>query len=271
MDAAESPNPGEVQTCAGLGWLKLSRLGEAQAPTVRCVGVRASKQLAPAAGSQLNEPTRSATARRTRATEGATGSRDEPRSDETWALLCAGQLSMIMPPTTAAGLPLATAVMAGRTPQLEPPWAPCLVQCKGISACFEKVADSAVAGNAARDSAQPAREEVAAAGGFTLVAEADPMLRAALKGTSKVLRGAEAISSRASSILHWGATTDTLPSRLVTNTANMSKRICVQAGKIAKRSVEHVGLVATLPWRIVNGGAAGGDLGEGTETRPRGR
>mmetsp|Transcript_129950 Transcript_129950/g.404201 ORF Transcript_129950/g.404201 Transcript_129950/m.404201 type:complete len:273 (+) Transcript_129950:147-965(+) len=272
MTSAEPPNPGEVQTCAGIGWVKLDRMGEAQAPQVRCVGVRVSKQLAPAAGGQRTEPgmhsANTAASRRARAVDGAPEAvaRDDPRSDQTWALLCAGQLSMIMPPTTAAGLPLATAVMAGRTSQLEPPWAPCHVQCRGVSACFEKVADGAVAGNPSRDGNGPSHEEAPAPAGLglPLLSEADQTVRA-------VCRGVEAVAGRASSIVHWGATSGTGPSRLATNTANAAQRICFQAGKIAKRSVEHVGLVVALPWRIVGGGAGAGDVSENSDTRPRGR
>lgn len=265
------PHPGELQTCAGIGWVKLDRLGGgtqaaaptavlSEAPAVRCVGFRVSKPLAPAAGGQLLEPRAApgpakaaaavaATARAAATKEGATAG--DQVAEQTWALICAGQLSMIMPPTTAAGSQLATAIMASRTPQLEPPWAPCHLHCDGISFRVEKVVAD---GAAAEGDGTPLRREEAVAGAAAPVLGEAELLRAAF-------RGAEAVASRASSIV-WsvrGATHETGPSRLAMNTAGQAKRICLQAGKIAKRSVEHVGRIVTLPWRI----AGARDFGDG--------
>lgn len=263
MAAADGHRPGELQTCAGLGWVKLDRTGDpgadgqTEVPAVRCVGMRFSQQLAPAGGGRAAE---AAAGSRSRSVEAAgKGLSRSLGSEQTWALVCAGQLSMIMPPVTPAGSPLATATAVSRTPQLEPPWAPCHVHCDGISFRLEKVmaADSSAAASstAINEASQPQREELPASSTLAAAGESD-LLRVAL-------RGAEAVAGRASSIL-WsvtGATHESGPGRLAADTASTARRICAQAGKIAKRSAEHVGRIALLPWRLAGGAGRAGEGG----------
>lgn len=168
---------------------------------------------------------------------------------------------MIMPPATAAGAPL-TAGYASRTPQLEPPWAPCHVHCDGISFRLEKVlSDAAPADAAAGNDARPAREEAPVAAGLRALGEAE-LVQAAARGAGAVLGRAGAIMLSVR-----GATVEHGPSRIAADTAGAARRICIQAGKIAKRSVEHVGRIATLPWRLTGGAR---ETSDGGEPRSRG-
>eukprot|EP00434_Breviolum_minutum_P042863 symbB.v1.2.038171.t1/scaffold5584.1/size42733/1 len=65
-------------------------------------------------------------------------------------------------------------------------------------------------------------------------------------------RGAAAVASRAKTIvMFWASERKSSGSPFATDVARASKRICAQAGKISRRSVEQARQVLFFPFRLV--------------------
>lgn len=278
---AEPRHPGGLQICAGIGWVnfdRASRVAEAvahvddQAPAVRCMGKRDFKTWEPAAeaGSRAAQ---SGAARSSGATLAARGNGHERDpapfdggpfvkvADQTRALVCAGQLSMLVSAHVASsgGRAAAAAAVAGASPDMATAGEarqaafrePYQIRCEGISFRFEKVVANAE---------QPAQEAKVKAGDVAILANRENS--GELEGT--LLRSLQAVAGRigrmASSVR--GATVDGAgPWLIASETPAAAKRICVQAGKIARRSAEKVSRLAPLPWHE--------DSGRGGDDKPK--
>ncbi|CAE8738087.1 unnamed protein product, partial [Polarella glacialis] len=157
---------GEVQTCAGIGWVKFdpqllqkhmeqhqqrkllqqhqqpadSRSASAvhdvllsHAPEVRCFGLRLSQEAVPSSGrreshsdDQEHQPasstSSSAPGRSAAAAAPAARTAFAEVAEQTWAVVCAGQLSIIVPEAASGAS-----------------WEPCAVRCEGVSFRIERV------------------------------------------------------------------------------------------------------------------------------------
>jgi len=269
MASSETPQrPGEFQRCVGVGWVKFDRGGEGQAPSsdivdrvpaLRCAGVRVSQPLTTSRRSRdllSAESGGSAASLSSRSSAGSLSTDSLPASafhdvaDETWALVCAGQLSMIVPPgapyLSAAHSNASSPAAASRGAQTGS-WAPCRVRCAGLSLRLDTVvAEGEGAAEAAPgpSAPRPVRPVTHGEGGDTLQSLAEEYGRVGLQGVKDV-------AGRASSIL-WsvrGAAGETGWRRFATGTTDAAQRICWQAAKIVKRSGEQVGRLASAPWR----------------------
>lgn len=295
-----STSPGQLpdeQTCTGLGLVKFdwapdgdSQASLGQAPEVRCFGRRLSQEAAaagwPSEAGALGRGRSSGTGGRSTAAEDQSssitgGSTYMKVAEPTWALICAGQLRVRSAANRVAaghhlGQPSAASVQ-----QIGPAAMPCHVRCQGISLRLERGLPDADAGHTASRpeevgdgprpvmSAGPLIASVEAfAGGAAMVAMQD-IARTAWRNT-------QAVVDRAGSILLsvQGAAHETSgPVRFTSDMVGATQKICTQAGKIAARSAEQVGRLASLPLRLRSGGeaAAGGSSGPpGSEPRQGG-
>eukprot|EP00930_Biecheleria_cincta_P006518 TRINITY_DN107541_c0_g1_i1.p1 TRINITY_DN107541_c0_g1~~TRINITY_DN107541_c0_g1_i1.p1 ORF type:complete len:293 (+),score=54.63 TRINITY_DN107541_c0_g1_i1:31-879(+) len=258
----------ELQTCSGLGWVKFdpslrqkpaagmeggaatSAIAAALVPPrLRCLGMRLSQEVTPdgdraaaRGGSKPSEPSAQGNAAASRARE-ALGE----ISENTWSLVCAGQLSMVLPmpassPSTGAGVDSSST------------WEPCAVRCDGISFRIDRVpettASEVMTARAARskESEQEKESLPEAAEGRSL--QAEDLLAGALRGAQAVAGRAGAIVQSLGRPREPGTARDRGPATLAWDTAAASKRICVQAGKITRRSVEQVGRIVAFPFRV---------------------
>eukprot|EP00931_Biecheleriopsis_adriatica_P074431 TRINITY_DN48489_c0_g1_i1.p1 TRINITY_DN48489_c0_g1~~TRINITY_DN48489_c0_g1_i1.p1 ORF type:complete len:289 (+),score=54.42 TRINITY_DN48489_c0_g1_i1:147-1013(+) len=272
---ASSPGQrlGELQSCAGLGWVKFdpqlrqkqppkpddsmsaSAITAAlvQQPQLRCFGVRLSQGVAPApdraprpASEQLGAASHGHSCGGGSGASGSDGSSSsgalpsqgfgEPFAqvaDQTWAVVCAGQLSMIVPPSASSDA-----------------WEPCAVRCEGVSFRVERVPVDTTSASSRSHEAPIPRQKPA-----EQKEEASEETSAVEDYLQGALKGAKAVGSRAGSIVtFWGAErkpgAPAGPSAFAWEVAASSKRICIQAGKISRRSIEQVGRVVAFPFRL---------------------
>lgn len=204
-------------------------------PEFRCAGMRLS-QAWPVGGRRSREPLGSSSVAEKREAL----SQNEV-SENTWAVVCAGKLSMMVPPAT----PLSTSTGPGGSP-----WAACNVRCDGVSLRLTTVvaeADGATQADTLRQNAVPNDQESSAGG---------PSLDSDEEWSQVALRGAQAVAGRAHLIVTSvrGAATQTGPRDFATNTSQAAGRISSQMVKIVMRSGEQVRQVAAFPWRGFGGG-----------------
>lgn len=258
--------PDELQTCAGLGWVKfgaaLSGVEQAplgQPPEIRCFGRRFSQAVAAAAvgrhsgatGSSTGPAAASAPAANTFAKVG----------DATSAVACVGQLSLIV---RTAGPP---ARLSATVAQQAAPY----FRCDGLSFKVERVAPAhskqgavaSVAAEEPRDAKKPASTEAEAAANYP----GEEMAQG-------VLRYGKAVADRASAIVSsvgGAANNANGPVKFATDMGGAAEKICRQAGKIAARSAQQVGQIASLPLRLLGSGSgSAGEAAAGGEGRPGG-
>lgn len=275
MASSETPSLGELQSCTGVGWVTFERAGGAaggaaasseQIPTLRCFGMRVSQAI-PSPGRRTRDGAADANSSQAAAVARGRGQFVEV-GDDTWGLFCAGQLSMIVPPPATSATPSAPsveAVQASPSASSSSSWAQCRVRCAGLSLRLDTVvADSEGATETTpqpRELPQPIRSNADSSSDSAHAGEGPQSM---FEETSRsLLRGAEAVAGRASAIVFSvrGAARETgTPQAFVSDTANASRRILIQSGKIAKRSGEQVQRLAMLPWTGLGG--AGGVDGE---------
>jgi len=288
MDGAgiEGRAAGERHTCVGIGWVNFdvrsSRVGTtkseselaAKVPEVRCFGLRDSQpvpqngQTSETSVSQVyatdssgpGRPVHAAAAIHAAhpATTGSTSATDV----QTSMLVCAGQLSMILPPALIAG----AAAAAARGPQPESQWAQCQPHCEGVSFRVDKVTVDSSSASTVPPPQQQQEEEDGRLASFNLQALSQ-------KEPLRVVYGALAsVVGRAGAIVAslQGAHVQGGVGRFPAETAGAMQKICTQANKIAWRSVEHLGQVATFPWKLVRGTWSSG-ADESNDTRGSGK
>merc|ERR1712129_166881 len=142
-------------------------------------------------------------------------------------LVCAGKLSLLVPPVGA----LSSA--ASLKTSAEPPRLPCHVRCDGVSLRFEKVVPS---GN---------KDVVDTNGGAaTHTSQSEQLLQAAgsVAGRASLIVLALRNCDRNVGMQHYA-----------TGTVQAASQICAQAGKIVKRSAEHLGHAVSYPWQLIGG------------------
>mmetsp|Transcript_34476 Transcript_34476/g.98972 ORF Transcript_34476/g.98972 Transcript_34476/m.98972 type:complete len:305 (-) Transcript_34476:164-1078(-) len=292
--------PDELQTCAGLGWVRFDQgasqpasLAGAQIPTVRCVGLRLSQPVDPAPASGSGRRSSQSTAG-SEGTGTAAGGLAKAR-EASVALVCAGQLSMVVRTAAAAASAASAASPSGG--QHAPLSAPFNIRCNGLSIRMEQAVSASASGNGSAQG-QPAGAESSFGALAAAPREAPRLsglfasLAAALRGTSSpftlspelwqpVSRVAESVTNRATALeaaVEQSAQEFEGPTKFFQKTFAMAGRITARAAKIAQRSAELVGRAAALPLRLREGGAGsdgeGGDeegaSGKGTRPGPGG-
>lgn len=211
-------------------------------PRLRCLGMRQSQEVVPEGRAAAQGDSELS------AQGNAAASRTGDISENTWSLVCAGQLSMLLP--LPGSSPSPGAGMDSRSTWEQA----CAVRCDGISFRVDRVPEAAASevmtARAARSNETVQKKE----GSFDATEGSSVQGEDLLAGA---LRGAQAVAGRAGAIVQSlgrpqepGAARDRGPATLAWDTAAASKRICVQAGKIAKRSVEQVGRIVAFPFRV---------------------
>jgi len=252
----EHSHPSE-QTCAGLGWIKFAKATGTvpkQGPELRCLGKRAAWDLGQRSVQVAEKPSAA------RASHGV--------ANETWAYVCFGRLSMIPPPDAATSSNSGTG--------FAPPGSGCFLptaRCTGVLFRLDnEVANRAGAvpeSSSVAASASPSTEAHQAEDPELLQktqaqahqAEDPELLQKTRVLAGSLFRGGSAVMSRAYAIVSsvtgapFSATENTRPHRLATEFPKATQRICLQAGKIVKKSAETVAGLASLPHRLrENGG-----------------
>lgn len=279
----------ELQTCSGLGWIAFNGSGQAgtalggengtdwRDPLLRCVG---SRQTVASAISASNGAGRS---RRDGGAASGTASFNQVPS-ETWALICAGQLSMIAPlaaaSAAASSSSTAPAPVVLDAPQpafshggskhttshetldspaapeaVAPPprdfWSDCRFRCSGITLRLDSVVEEPSGATESKAAPTPQTSTAAAGPAEDLVTPWSP--KALTEDLARIgSRSVEAFSGLISNVGEFAR--ETGPQRFAVNTMNTAQRICQQAGKITVRSVEQVGRIASFPFRMATGG-----------------
>lgn len=285
----------ELQTCTGFGWVTFDRASsstsagasQSQAPgnveldsrvaMLRCIGSRLSQSVVPPA------PRRGALQADSRVPRSMAGFSEV--SDETWALACAGNLSMIVPPVAAGNSGASTDGEAALLSRRREQWSRCRARCAGVTVRLDTVvaasgeqsapqpqaveqvhapasaSTSAVASSSSVDSSEaaPRRPKVPEPDG-----EAQPkpsMVDLAEDFGRAGYRGVEAVAGRAKSVIltAGGAAREVGPRRFAENTASTAGKILEQAGKIVKRSAEQVSSVAAVTWRLAGRSSSSDD------------
>lgn len=262
MAAAEPKmqRPSELQTCSGFGLVSFERAAfynstsVSSGPMVRCLGRRATQQPAPTVLTKVMSNFHDES--------GAVGSKPKDVAHdlvevakETRAVGCAGHMALFVP--EAYNAPAA-----------------CSVRCNGLSFRLDNVkaqVDSAANRVAAHEgprrhsapasSQQP--QDVAAEQTGGLLPPLEDLRPDVLGALDKSRKGLTLVVGRMGEILvsmRNTACDASATQRVALDTADAAKRICLQAGKITKRSAEQVHAVATWPWRL-----GGGEGGAGTE------
>jgi hypothetical protein len=164
--------------------------------------------------------------------------------NETWGLLCAGQLSMLVPMGASAARSTATcssssvagtsAAMAGAA------WNACRVRCSGVSLQLDSIP-------AEEESAPQDSETRFRRAPYNHTTKVDDEAQSSLPNVSEewsrsAYRGAEAVAGRVSLIVSSvkRAAGETAPRHFVTHTKDAASRICWQAVKIVKKSGDQV-------------------------------
>jgi len=270
MDGAgiEGRAAGERHTCVGIGWVNFdvrsSRVGTtkseselaAKVPEVRCFGLRDSQPV------PQNGQTSETSVSQVYATDSSGPGSTSATDVQTSMLVCAGQLSMILPPALIAG----AAAAAARGPQPESQWAQCQPHCEGVSFRVDKVTVDSSSASTVPPPQQQQEEEDGRLASFNLQALSQ-------KEPLRVVYGALAsVVGRAGAIVAslQGAHVQGGVGRFPAETAGAMQKICTQANKIAWRSVEHLGQVATFPWKLVRGTWSSG-ADESNDTRGSGK
>lgn len=184
-------------------------------------------------------------------------------SDDTWALICAGQLSMIVPP----GAPFVRSSASGDGTTLSAvgsPLAAFRVRCTGLSvrldtvvAEHEQAAQASPLGRKSLQDAKPVTSRSIKDDSPQITDTVEKSRQSSVEEWSQTaLQGAQAVAGRASQIIASvrGAAGESGPRQFATKTEEAAGRISWQAVKIVKRSAEQVGRVATFPWRGFGGG-----------------
>eukprot|EP00928_Gymnodinium_smaydae_P011499 TRINITY_DN14234_c0_g1_i2.p2 TRINITY_DN14234_c0_g1~~TRINITY_DN14234_c0_g1_i2.p2 ORF type:complete len:255 (+),score=73.29 TRINITY_DN14234_c0_g1_i2:3065-3829(+) len=238
-------------------------------PLVRCAGI--TQRLAVPSEGLAAVATRSrasadfAAASASTAGRGGRGFSEVP--EDAWALLCAGQLSMIMPLAAAATAAEARASLGGArsgaalAPR-EDALASCRFRCLGVSLRLDAEEASAEAGASAGSGA--VEEDGQAPPGTTVIMQ--DMVRSGARGIEAVARSAGGIVLAAG-----GTALEVGPRRFLQNTATTAKKICTQATKIVRRSGQQVGRIAELSRRSFVRGASSASAaspGSGSGVRP---
>lgn len=263
------PSTHAEQTCVGIGWVTLDQSRGPRAPvdvneipTLRCFGARANRVLAASAygASPGAIPAKQPTAS---AGEGATGL-DVDMFEETWALACAGQFSLLAPAFAASAAHGAGhgAGAASMTTAATPTWAMPRARCSGISIRLDVQ-------RAERKGAEQADQSIRTDDRHTRTEDQEAVLPSPKEFAEAWIRGVGNVLGRVGLIALKAqfASLDPGPTVLATNTATAAGRICRQAGKIARRSVEYVGWAATKPFDAWD---PADDAGPSTRPRPGG-
>jgi len=271
--AEEAPQklPVEVQRCLGFGWIKFDTKAQVSSgasvessgverirlPEFRCAGLRATVPAAVVRRSREYAGTRLDGGGRENQVD------SDDTLDETWALVCAGQLSMMPSNAQLASLPPASVVATSSSSSSSDVsgfangrlWN---VRCHGISLRLDNtVADS---------QATPKSTS------FNPISESSAH-RQENRGSDRETPGTmenlvqewarsgwnvgSVVASRIDRMF-WtmkGAVSEIGPRQFATDTKDAVGRICSQSVKISKRSVEQVGKLATLPWQGFGGGS----------------
>lgn len=230
-------------------------------PELQCAGVRFSQALS--MGSRRSRDVHSSAA----SGEQSTGHASSDVSDETWALICAGQLSMIVPPGAPFAPAAASSTAAAGAPAFSSggsPLAAFRVRCAGLSVRLDTVEAESEQRAQASGLGRRSLQGVDAAAARSITDESPQIAETVEKSppnsaeewSQTALNGARAVASRASLIVTSvrGAAGESGPRQFATKTEEAAGRICWQAMRIVKRSAEQVGRVATLPWRGFGGG-----------------
>lgn len=204
------------------------------------------------------------------ASTGGTSGPDLSVSQDTWALVCAGQFSLLAPAFAASAANGAGhgAGVASRATATSLGSQLTKMRCSGVSLRLDTVGKKESSYSRVPE---PQAREAASNNTDDNIAGLDEQkaLPSLKEFTEAWIRGMEAVAGRAGSIVLQGgaAGLDPGPRRLATNTAHTAGRICRQAVKIARRSVEQVGRLATRPF---NGWGSPGDSGSSTKPPPGG-
>lgn len=278
------PQPAALaeKTCMGIGWVKFDRAWPSgkqalvefqEVPSLRCVGVQTSRVLGASAsggaGGAGSLPAQSPVG-------GESAYADV--GEETWALACAGQFSLLAPAFSASAAEGAGTGATGITSRAAGSASPWKVRCYGVALRLEAQAREAN-GMESRSSRASAADPAAREAPVRPVASSNgdegdehAITLPSLRDTAEAMaKGMEAVAGRAGSIVFSvkSASWDPGPRRLASSTATAAGRICRQAAKIAQRSAEQVGRLATLPFSGGGSGGAAGDAGS-TGSRPGG-
>lgn len=268
VGSAEAPQklPVEVQRCLGFGWVKFDTRSQASSgtkvepsgaervplPEFRCAGLRGT---APVRRSREFAGTRPEGGGR----EIAVDSNDT--SDETWALVCAGQLSMMPSSAQMTSLSSVVATSSASSSSSEVPgfatgrhWN---VRCHGVSLRL----DNAVADGQSTQTtsfspiSEPRRKENSRSSDRQAPETTENITQewaryGWIAGSAIVNRADRMFSTLRSAASEIG------PRQFATDTKDAVGRICSQSVKISKRSAEQVGKLASFPWQGFSGGSS---------------
>eukprot|EP00927_Polykrikos_kofoidii_P078171 TRINITY_DN7501_c3_g1_i1.p1 TRINITY_DN7501_c3_g1~~TRINITY_DN7501_c3_g1_i1.p1 ORF type:complete len:323 (+),score=32.62 TRINITY_DN7501_c3_g1_i1:125-970(+) len=245
----------ELETCAGVGWIvfggsssvdggvdqKVSNGLDQRMPMMRCIGARVTKNLVLGAkslggGEEIPVPAsvgnskdtvgRAANSRGVHTDKHVADANQVPQ--RTHAVACAGRLSMILSSSTppAGNLQVAAHIAHGdaRDRVL---WNQCRWNCSGMSVRLNATSVDEIASPFG---------DLASIGG---------------QGVADVTgRAFSIVSASADAAIEAG------PQRFLMDVTRNSQTICLQAVKIAKRSVTQVGRLVLFPWRAAQGNDA---------------
>lgn len=248
------PPASAEESCLGISWAKFDRSRGAGAPpdmnelpTLQCFGARANRVLAASAW---------------RAHTGGGAARSEiDVSAEAWELVCAGRFSILAPAFAASAADGAGhgAGVASTPAAATPAWPIPRARCSGVMLRLDAHAQQQVrrgAETASRSRAPdpPAREPPSTSsntdGNRPGIGDQQTSLPSPNELGGAWIRGMGAVAVRAGAIVSQVETAglDPGPVRLITNTGIAAGRICRRAAKIALRSAEHVGRIASRPF-----------------------
>lgn len=154
----------------------------------------------------------------------------------TWAVVCGGTLRMMQRPSAGAESDAIQRLL----------W-----QCEGVSFRIERVPIPAAPAAPAQKQEATVREPQPEVHNETDIE--DVKMEDVIAGAA---RGASAVASRAKTIVMFWASErkssqSLSPGSFVMDVAKASRRICTQAGKISRRSVEQARQVVFFPFRLV--------------------
>ena len=210
----------ERRNCTGIGWVKLADLRQQTHRTVDGTF-----------GAWTSTPEVQCIGRRFQ-NGNERGDGWSQVDSHTWAVVCGGTLRVMQRPT------------AGAEPDTSQPL---LWQCEGVSFRIERVPVQNVP---AQKQEAPVREPQPEVHNETDVEDVN--LEDVVTGAA---RGVAAVASRAKTIVTFWASERSSqglsPGSFAMDVAKASRRICAQAGKISRRSVEQARQVVLFPFRLV--------------------
>mmetsp|Transcript_87500 Transcript_87500/g.245702 ORF Transcript_87500/g.245702 Transcript_87500/m.245702 type:complete len:286 (+) Transcript_87500:84-941(+) len=271
--ASPSHDGPELQTCAGVGWVTFDHSdGTIQAsggdlgyrmPLLRCFGSSASQQLASGRRTSAGDSEHSSAATSLAPTSRGAGDNGlHEVSDDTRMVVCAGQLSMLMPLSRAgadrgstAGTDAVTGAgsCSGSTWVSHNLWDRCRLRCSGISVRLDEVERSEVAKGRPQPRPTVDDDDGEELPDTSLWEFAEDLAKTSARGVESVVRRAGTILADTGTAAHEAG-----PQQFVRNTANTAGKIFARAAKIARRSVEQVGSIADLRQRPDRGGGDSG-------------